>query len=88
MPAHDLLYRCAGPNCGLLKGDSDRWWMMWTARADGIPVLSISPWDEALARKEATLHVCGEGCAQKLQSIFLANVRGNQDAARAAKARP
>ena len=23
-------YRCAGPNCGVLKGGSDRWWIMWS----------------------------------------------------------
>jgi hypothetical protein len=72
-------YRCAGPNCGLLKGASDRWWLMWTSFGDyTAPVLFLAPWDQELALREGTLHVCGEGCAQKLQSQFMGNVRENQ----------
>lgn len=71
-------YRCAGPNCGTLKGNSDRWWLMWTSFADmEVPVLYLCPWDEAIAQREGTLHVCGELCAQKLQSQFMGNVREN-----------
>lgn len=69
------LYRCAGPNCGILKGSSDRWWLMWTSFAEfDRPVLYLCPWNEEFAAKEGTLHVCGEGCAQKLQSQFMDNV--------------
>lgn len=73
-------YRCAGPNCGTLKAMSDRWWLMWTSFTDlniNIPVLYLCPWDEETAQKEGTLHVCGELCAQKLQSQFMGNVREN-----------
>jgi hypothetical protein len=42
---------------------------------DGLPVLHVAPWNEQLAIKEGALHVCGEGCAQKLQSQFMENVR-------------
>jgi hypothetical protein len=71
-------YRCAGPNCGTLKGNSDRWWLMWTSFANlDVPVLYLCPWDEETANKEGTLHVCGELCAQKLQSQFMGNVREN-----------
>jgi hypothetical protein len=68
-------YRCSGPNCGVLKGSSDRWWIMWASMEDGLPVLHVAPWNEQLAIKEGALHVCGEGCAQKLQSQFMENVR-------------
>ncbi len=72
-------YRCAGPNCGLLKGSSDRWWLMWTSLGEhGLPVMHLAPWDEELAVREGALHVCGDGCAQKLQSQFMGNVRENQ----------
>jgi hypothetical protein len=68
-------YRCAGPNCGVLKGASDRWWVMWNSFEDyDAPVMHLAPWDEALAARKGTLHVCGEGCAQKLQSQFMGNV--------------
>jgi len=51
---------------------------MWTSFADlSIPVLYLCPWDEEIAQKEGTLHVCGELCAQKLQSQFMGNVREN-----------
>jgi hypothetical protein len=68
-------YRCAGPNCGVLKGESDRWWVMWSSINDyGLPVMHLAPWDESLALREGAMHVCGEGCAQKLQSQFMGNV--------------
>jgi hypothetical protein len=52
---------------------------MWTSFADyHAPVLFLAPWDEELAVREGTLHVCGAGCAQKLQSQFMGNVRENQ----------
>ena len=71
-------YRCAGPNCGVLKNKTDRWWLMWTSFGEfDVPVLYLSPWDEDIAQREGTLHVCGEGCAQKLQSQFMGNVREN-----------
>jgi hypothetical protein len=72
-------YRCAGPNCGVLKGSSDRWWIMWSSFSDyEAPVMHLAPWDEKLAVQEGALHVCGEGCAQKLQSQFMGNVIENR----------
>jgi hypothetical protein len=82
MPSPPLplpLYRCAGPNCGLLKGNSDHWWLMWTSFGEyKHPVLYLCPWDEEVAQKEGTLHICGEMCAQRLQSQFMGNVRENE----------
>lgn len=73
--AVNATYRCAGPNCGILKGSSDRWWLMWTSMGElNRPILFLCPWDEAFAAKEGTLHVCGERCAQRLQSQFMGNV--------------
>jgi hypothetical protein len=71
----NLYYRCSGPNCGVLKGASDRWWIMWTSIDDGLAILHVARWNEELAIREGALHVCGEGCAQKLQSQFMENVR-------------
>jgi hypothetical protein len=75
----NALYRCAGPNCGVLKFQNDRWWLMWTSFAQyNRPVLYLCGWDEEIAQKEGTLHVCGELCAQRLQSQFMGNVREAQ----------
>jgi hypothetical protein len=72
-------YRCAGPNCGIIKNAHDRWWLMWTSIEQfKTPVLYLAPWNEELAQTGGTLHVCGELCAQKLQSQFMGNVRDNQ----------
>jgi hypothetical protein len=72
-------YRCAGPNCGIVKHAQDRWWLMWTSIEQfKTLVLYLAPWNEELAQKGGTLHVCGELCAQKLQSQFMGNVRENQ----------
>jgi hypothetical protein len=76
------LYRCAGPGCGQFKSTSDRWWLMWTRRNErGLSVLSLCEWDEKIAAEESALHVCGEGCAGKLQSVFMGNIREHQDKA-------
>ena len=78
-PVASGFYRCAGPNCGILKRTSDRWWLMWTSAVNyNQPVLYLSAWDEDLANREGTLHECGEMCAQKLQSQFMGNIRENQ----------
>jgi hypothetical protein len=62
-----------------MKSAGDRWWVMWTSIEQfKSPVLYLAPWSEELARTEGTLHVCGELCAQKLQSQFMGNVRSNQ----------
>jgi hypothetical protein len=71
-------YRCAGPNCGVLKGTSDGWWLMWTSFGEmNIPLLYLAPWDETLAQQPGILPTCGERCAQKLQSQFMGNVRAS-----------
>ena len=77
-------HRCAGPNCGLVKGVNNRWWIMWSSFGDyEAPVLHLAPWDEPLIAHEGALPVCGEGCAQKLQSQFMGNVRENEERRRA-----
>ena len=42
---------------------------------------ALCPWDDEIAQREGTLHVCGELCAQRLQSQFMGNVRENQRSA-------
>jgi hypothetical protein len=51
---------------------------MWPSREDGMAVLSICAWNDEIARREGALSVCGEQCAQKLQSMFMANVLEHQ----------
>ena len=60
---------------------------MWTSFDDyQVPVLYL-PMGRRICQKEGTLHVCGELCAQKLQSQFMGNVRENvSDAYRSASA--
>jgi hypothetical protein len=63
----------------VLKSETNRWWLMWTSFGEfHRPVLYLAPWDEEIAEKEGTLHVCGELCAQRLQSQFMGNVSENQ----------
>jgi len=81
-----LIYRCSGPNCGKLKqGNEDGWWLLWTSMEHGIPVLSLSPWDDEDSRVTGRLYACGENCAHKLQSNFMSNITANQRARAAAK---
>ena len=52
---------------------------MWTSIEQfKAPVLYLAPWNEELALKEGMMYVCGESCAQKLQSHFMGNVQNNQ----------
>jgi len=73
-----IVFRCAGPNCGQLKGEANHWWLMWPSKEGDVAVLSLCAWDEEIARREAALLVCGEQCAQKLQSMFMANILEHQ----------
>jgi hypothetical protein len=62
-----------------MKGSSDRWWIMWSSFGDhDLPLMHIAPWDEELILNEGAMPVCGEGCAQKLQSQFMGNVLANR----------
>jgi hypothetical protein len=76
--SEQLVFRCAGPNCSQLKGQTDHWWLMWPSKEGNVAVLSLCAWDDDLARHEAALCVCGEQCAQKLQSKFMANIVEHQ----------
>jgi hypothetical protein len=40
--------------------------------------MHLAPWDEKLIVLEGAVPVCGEGCAQKLQSQFMGNIIGNR----------
>lgn len=72
-------HRCAGPNCGQIKNPNDRWWLMWTSLGSyNRPVLSLCSWDDNIVQREGTLTVCGENCAQRLQSQFMGNVTSNE----------
>ena len=71
----DPAQRCSGPNCGVIRRPGEQWWLMWLTYRDGAyPVLSLCPWEDHVAVQEGALPVCGELCAQKLQSQFMGNV--------------
>ena len=74
-----VVYRCAGPGCGRFKEAANKWWLLWGSRKGNVSVMSVCAWDEEIALNEAVLPVCGEGCAQKLISQFMANVLENQE---------
>jgi hypothetical protein len=74
-----LVFRCAGPNCGQFKGEANHWWLMWPSKEGEHTVLSLCGWDDEIARREGAIHVCGERCAQKLQSLFMANILEHQN---------
>lgn len=81
-----LIYRCSGPNCGVLKTpEQEGWWLLWTSMEGLVPMLSIAPWDDDIAHREGTLFACGENCAHKLQSTFMSNVTANRNARAAAR---
>ena len=76
--SEQLVFRCAGTTCGQLKGETDHWWLMWPSKEGHAAVLSLCAWDDDIARQEGAVCVCGEQCAQKLQSRFMANILEHQ----------
>lgn len=85
-PQANPVQRCAGPNCGVLRHAGEQWWLMWLTYRDGkFPVLSICPWEDHVALQEGAMPVCGEQCAQKLQSNFMGNVIRERRQARSAQ---
>ena len=43
-------YRCAGPNCGMLKRTNDRWWLMWTSAVNFNQPVQNSPAIQTLVK--------------------------------------
>jgi hypothetical protein len=78
--AFDRVYRCAGPNCGSIKdpADDDWWLMSITVSDEGDTILSLRAWNKTIADTEGPLYLCGEGCAGKMMSQFMSNLRENR----------
>jgi hypothetical protein len=76
--SEQFVYQCAGPNCSQIKGRTDHWWLMWPSKVGNVSVLSLCAWDEEIMRRQAAMSVCGEECAQRLQSMFMANILEHQ----------
>lgn len=52
---------------------------MWTTiTEDGDTVLSLRAWNKTVADTEGPLYLCGVGCAGKLMSQFMSNLRENR----------
>jgi hypothetical protein len=61
-------YKC--DYCDKTKGDSNHWWMRDPASPSGFFVLSV--WDDTIKDVEGVEHICGEACATKALSKFMA----------------
>jgi hypothetical protein len=60
--------RCAGPNCGKVKGQVNRWWIARLLRNQFV----LDAWnDEILKSHDNAIALCGESCASKLLSQFM-----------------
>lgn len=67
---------CAGPNCGAVRGDVNRWWAVWRESSglkDGPIIWMCSPFEFPL--DDEVLPVCGEACAHKLLSQYMSEVK-------------
>lgn len=59
-------YQC--DECGVQKKESNHWVLCLAKRW-----IELWPWDEVMAVRPEYLHLCGEGCAGKVQSRVIAS---------------
>jgi hypothetical protein len=65
--------------CRRPKEPTNHWWLIWRDAELNLAPLLICQWDEARAVYAGVFHLCGESCAQKMISKFLApNVAGQK----------
>lgn len=66
-------YACDAPGCPKVKGEANRWWLVWEVVAiAGMPdMISVSPWNKN-CDKDSYQHACSESCALKLVSAWMA----------------
>jgi hypothetical protein len=65
-------YKC--DVCGVQKGGTNHWWLMWFEDGpdENVLVLKIMRWDDRLLGSHPSeRHFCGEACAQKQVAGFL-----------------
>lgn len=55
--------------CGVMKQESNHWVLASVFGA----ALHLYPWDAEVPDKDRMLHLCGEGCAAKVQSKQIAS---------------
>jgi hypothetical protein len=69
---------CAGPNCGHTKLSTNNWYTVRIFPESG--ELILDAWDEAIAAQDNSLPLCGEACAIRMVSRFMADVKTGLEA--------
>lgn len=59
---------CDWEDCESLKGEVNHWWIM----CEQAGWLMLKPWNDELARWPNVMHLCGQACASKAQSEWMA----------------
>lgn len=69
---------CAAPNCGKVKGEVNRWWLIRRFVDDAF---TLYPWsdDRLRVHMDQMLPVCGEACVIKMASMFMSELKSKSD---------
>lgn len=61
--------------CGVIKQETNRWWMVRQYDADG-PTWAVGEWNDKFVKSAGTKFAAGESCAHRMLSQFMAEVTG------------
>ncbi len=73
-------YRC--DNCGKLKNQDANHWLVGVVAAHRTPEgttqwsCAVRSWDDRLAKRKVTVHLCGDQCALLWQAKQMSKARG------------
>jgi hypothetical protein len=63
-----LAVRCAGQNCGRVKGETNHWWIARLLHNQFV----LDAWNEEILKShDNALPLCSESCASRLLSQFM-----------------
>ena len=60
-------YKCDG--CGKLKGETNQWWIIRIARADGL--IGLYRWGQISADTAGVKHICSQACVIHAMSAWM-----------------
>ena len=80
--------RCSEPTCKRVKQTTNNWFIarIFPESGERASELILDAWDETIAGQDNSLPLCGEGCATRMVSKFMSDVKTGLEAkAKAAK---
>lgn len=69
--------KCVCDGCGKIKGDANKWllgydFLLLNPKGSDVSFFGVAAWSDNAAYRRGVLHLCGDGCMQKMMSEHLA----------------